>query len=129
MSEPLTLSVAENKLNELNKNIVEIKKKIQLSGNNSKHSSLIYIAPDDDYTSPVNTARPQQNYRVKSYTYTGYLSPTFTVLFVNDKYVLANSKLIFFFTIFSNLKQKQRKSTVFKQLKIENNELSFLFNF
>lgn len=33
MSEHLTLSIAENKLNELNKKIVEIKKKIQLSGN------------------------------------------------------------------------------------------------
>lgn len=51
MSEPLTLSTAENKLNELNKNIVEIKKKVQLSGNDSnciKYFSFIYIIPDNN---------------------------------------------------------------------------------
>lgn len=50
MSEHLILSAAENKLNELNKKIVEIKKKIQLSGNGSnctKHPLLIYIVPDN----------------------------------------------------------------------------------
>lgn len=50
MSEHLTLSVAENKLNELNKKIIEIKKKIQLSGNGSnctKQPSLIYTVPDN----------------------------------------------------------------------------------
>lgn len=50
MSERLTESIAENKLNELNKKIVEIKKKIQLSGNGSnrtKHPSLIYTVSDN----------------------------------------------------------------------------------
>lgn len=56
MSEPL--SVTENKLNELNKKIVEIKKKIQLSGNGSnctKHPSLIYTVLNEVYTR-VNAA-------------------------------------------------------------------------
>ncbi|KMQ91482.1 putative coiled-coil domain-containing protein 151 [Lasius niger] len=44
MSEPLTLSVAENKLNELNKNIVEIKKKIQLSEGQRKANFEEYDA-------------------------------------------------------------------------------------
>ncbi len=40
MSEHLILSATENKLNELNKKIVEIKKKIQLSGNGSYKTSF-----------------------------------------------------------------------------------------
>ncbi|XP_070157234.1 outer dynein arm-docking complex subunit 3 [Polyergus mexicanus] len=44
MSEFLTLSVAENKLNELNKNIVEIKKKIQLSEGQRKANFEEYDA-------------------------------------------------------------------------------------
>ncbi|XP_050453808.1 trichoplein keratin filament-binding protein isoform X1 [Cataglyphis hispanica] len=44
MSEPLTLFISENKLNELNKNIVEIKKKIQLSESQRKANFEEYDA-------------------------------------------------------------------------------------
>jgi predicted ribosome quality control (RQC) complex YloA/Tae2 family protein len=50
MSEPLLPSSTENKLNELNKKIVEIKKKIQLSGNTAQIAQnilhLIYTVLD-----------------------------------------------------------------------------------
>jgi len=58
MSEPLVPSSTENKLNELNKKIVEIKKKIQLSGNAAQIAQnilhLIYTVldkPDSESTS------------------------------------------------------------------------------
>jgi len=51
MSEPLVPSGTENKLNELNKKIVEIKKKIQLSGNTAEIAQnilhLIYTVLDE----------------------------------------------------------------------------------
>lgn len=104
MSESLTLSIAENKLNELNKNIVEIKKKIQLSGNNSnrtKHFSLIYIALDN----PSMSQHCKTATKLQSRTLPLYRIFTSTVLFSYGKCVLANLKLTFF-TIFSNFKIK-----------------------
>lgn len=82
MSEPLTLSTAENKLNELNKNIVEIKKKVQLSGNDSnciKYFSFIYITSDNNpWVDTIQGCKA----RIKSYLYrASYFS---TVLFIND---------------------------------------------
>lgn len=73
MSEHLTLSAAENKLNELNKKIVEIKKKIQLSGNGSnhtKHPSLIYTVPDN-LPQAQCCKTTLQSCRVRSCAYTG----------------------------------------------------------
>jgi len=64
MSEPLTLSTAENKLNELNKNIVEIKKKVQLSGNDSnciKYFSFIYIISDKSTNRHYTRLQSYQN--------------------------------------------------------------------
>lgn len=83
MSEHMSVSATENKLNELNKKIVEIKKKIQLSGNCSnriKHPFLIYTVPDNPPWIQCCKTALQQSCRVRSYAYIGCATSTFYLL-------------------------------------------------
>lgn len=99
MSEHLTLSAAENKLNELNKKIVEIKKKIQLSGNGSnhtKHPSLIYTVPDNLPSQCCKTTL-RQSCRVRSCAYTGCAASIALLYKESDRNFFVKSlKSIFF---------------------------------